>query len=87
MKKNTWQLKFDFGAKKIFECPHERTFVTQAYVPCGTYCFDCGELLSQFLPTPPEKLGYVSADWKWHYIAGKPWTTQIGRSGQGYLYK
>ena len=75
MKKSN-QLKFNFKPHQT-QCQHEHTLVTQAYVPCGIYCFDCHELLSQFLPTPPEKLGYMSADWAWHYRDGKPWTTQV----------
>ena len=79
------QLKFNFKPHRS-QCPHKRTFVTQAYVPCGVSCLDCGELISQFLPTPPEKLGYVSAAWKWHYIDGKPWTTKDRNPHGGYLY-
>jgi hypothetical protein len=56
-------------------CRHESQFVTQACVPAGICCFRCGTLLSQFIPRPPADLGYVSADWAWHYRDGKEWTT------------
>jgi hypothetical protein len=86
MGKASRQLKFDFAKPREVQCQHDRTFVTMAYVPAGVFCFDCGLLLSQYLPTPPEILGYVSATWKWHHIDGRPWTTQTKRPG-GYLYK
>lgn len=35
----------------------------------------CNTLLLQYLPEPPEVLGYVSADWAWHHEQGRPWTT------------
>jgi hypothetical protein len=57
-------------------CPHEYTFLSHAYVPVGDVCCDCGLLVSQTLPQPPEVLGYLSADWAWHHNHGKPWTTQ-----------
>jgi hypothetical protein len=57
-------------------CEHKSCFVTMAYVPAGLVCSDCGKLLLQYIPKSPEELGYMSADWAWHYKHGKPWTTQ-----------
>lgn len=57
-------------------CPHRICFVTMAYVPAGIACAACGLLILQYLPEPPERLGYSSADWAWHHRDSKPWTTQ-----------
>lgn len=56
-------------------CEHRSCFHSCAFVPAGCVCSDCGELLSQHIPQPPEVLGYLSADWKWHYIAGLRWVS------------
>lgn len=57
-------------------CDHRVTFVTMAYVPAGVACIRCDLLLMQYLPEPPERLGYLSADWAWKHRDGKEWTTQ-----------
>lgn len=58
------QLEFNFAfPSDLLPCEHNRTFDTMACVPCGVFCMDCDQLLYQYLPIPPEKLGYVSADW------------------------
>ena len=56
-------------------CAHEDCFITHACVPAGLVCSDCDTLLLQYVPEPPEKLGYLSADWAWHHVKGRPWTT------------
>lgn len=68
-----YQLSLPFEAPP---CRHKRCFVTHAYVPAGIMCLDCGVLLSQYIPQPPEILGYVSGTWAWKYIRGREWTTQ-----------
>ncbi|MCF8094450.1 MAG: hypothetical protein K9J79_03725 [Desulfobacteraceae bacterium] len=57
-------------------CPHQWLCETQAYVPSGLACLDCGQLLLQYIPQSPEVLGYVSADWAWHHVHGRAWTTK-----------
>lgn len=69
------QLEMRFGVR---ECAHRHQFVTHAYVPCGLVCSDCDELVAQFIPQPPEVVGYLTADWAWHHRDGKPWTTRVG---------
>ena len=59
----------------IPECQHNSCFVTMACVPAGLVCADCGKLLFQYLPQSPDELGYMSADWAWHYKHGRSWTT------------
>ncbi len=61
-------------------CSHKHAYLTHAYVPAGVSCSICGELLMQnyIPPDQPERIGYVSADWAWHYRDGKPWTTSSG---------
>ena len=54
-------------------CEHRSGFVSYAFVPVGVVCSECGELLSQRIPQPPEVLGYVSADWHWHHVDGREW--------------
>lgn len=67
----------EFALRPSFErCAHRGSFITMAYVPAGVFCDDCQTLLSQFIPQPPEVLGYLSADWAWHHRDGKPWTTK-----------
>ena len=69
--------QIEFSFKPDWQsCPHRMGFVTMAYVPAGDVCSECGALLSQFIPESPLELGYISADWKWHWIDGKPWTTK-----------
>ncbi len=63
-------------------CPHGCCFTTLACVPCGVYCTGCSTLLWQYLPESPEKLGYLSAEWAWHYRDGKAWTT-LPRASEG----
>lgn len=60
-------------AKPSAPCEHKYGFQSYAFVPSGHVCSDCGELLCQRIPQPPEVLGYVSADWHWHYVEGRPW--------------
>ena len=57
-------------------CPHDHRCVTRAYVPAGIACLDCGTLIAQYIPQPPEIWGYLSADWAWKYKDGNEWTTQ-----------
>lgn len=56
-------------------CSHESGFTTMAYVPCGYFCSRCETLIFQYLPEPPEVLGYMSADWAWKHKHGRAWTT------------
>lgn len=58
-------------------CLHRSCFTTMAYVPAGVVCSTCGKLLLQYIPQPPEVLGYVSADWAWKHQHGKEWTTKV----------
>ena len=60
-------------------CKHKSRFVTMAYVPAGIVCSECGKLLLQYIPQSPDVLGYKSADWAWHHVYGKEWTTQEPR--------
>ena len=70
------QLALDlFPAPTSETCDHELCHDTHAVVPVGLFCMNCNTLLLQYLPEPPEVLGYVSADWAWHNEHGKPWTT------------
>jgi hypothetical protein len=55
-------------------CDHEY-FETLAYNPSGLCCAKCWTLLWQYVPYPPEVLGYESALWKHHKLTGK-FTTQ-----------
>lgn len=57
------------------ECSHEFGYDTMAYVPAGVFCTDCQTLILQYVPESPQVLGYLSADWAWHYSKGKAWTT------------
>lgn len=59
--------------KPAAPCEHKWGFISYAFVPVGHVCSECGELLSQNIPQPPEVLGYVSACWHWHYVEGRPW--------------
>lgn len=68
------QSEFDFRPR-WFECQHRACFSTLAFVPAGNTCSDCGALVLQYIPLPPEKLGYLSAEWQWK-LDGKPWTTR-----------
>jgi hypothetical protein len=68
------QIAFEFGPDD--DCPHTYTFVTHAVVPAGDVCTECDALVSQFIPKSPAVLGYLSADWAWHHVHGKPWTTR-----------
>lgn len=65
------QMQLDLRAP----CDHEHSYPTTAYVPAGWCCGKCHQLLGQFIPKPPELLGYVSGDWQWR-LDGKAWTTQ-----------
>lgn len=58
------------------ECDHRNGFISEAYVPGGYVCSACGALTFQYLPQPPEQVGYLTADWAWHHRDGKAWTTQ-----------
>ena len=58
------------------DCRHRWICETHQYVPAGIACLNCGQLLMQYLPQPPAVLGYVSADWAWHHIHKRPWTTK-----------
>jgi hypothetical protein len=69
------QIEFDLSPDRA-ECSHEYGYETAAYVPGGEICSDCGLLTCQYIPQPPEVLGYLSATWAWHHRDGKPWTTQ-----------
>ena len=71
------QLLFDLRPDATV-CNHSSCFQTMAYVPAGEYCTKCNTLISQhFVPAnEPELIGYVSANWAWHYRDGKDWTTQ-----------
>jgi len=62
--------------KAIIPCQHTSCFVTRAVVPAGLVCSDCGKLLFQYLPQPPEVLGYLSADWAWKHKYGKEWISR-----------
>ena len=69
-------------------CAHRTSFISCAYVPAGDVCCHCGLLLSQFIPQPPEVLGYVSGTWQWK-LDGKPWTTataEISRAAAPVCY-
>ncbi|MEI7733207.1 MAG: hypothetical protein WCO56_26790 [Verrucomicrobiota bacterium] len=57
-------------------CPHTDCIHTLAVVPGGTFCMQCQTLLDQSIPRSPEDIGYLTADWHYHYILGNPWTTQ-----------
>lgn len=70
------QLALDLFPAPTWEtCDHDLCHDTQAVVPVGLFCMNCNTLLLQYLPEPPEVLGYLSADWAWHNEHGKPWTT------------
>jgi len=70
------QLALDLFPAPTWEtCDHDLCHDTHAVVPVGLFCMNCNTLLLQYLPEPPEVLGYVSADWAWHNEHGKPWTT------------
>jgi len=70
------QLALDlFPAPTWQTCDHDLCHDTHAVVPVGLFCMNCNTLLLQYLPEPPEVLGYVSADWAWHHEQGRPWTT------------
>jgi len=58
-------------------CEHRYGFDCRAYVPAGVVCNQCDTLLCQNVvpPNEPDLIGYVSADWAWHYKHGKPWTS------------
>jgi hypothetical protein len=69
-------------------CSHPSGFYTHAYVPGGYFCDHCGLLVWQsFIPAnQPDALGYISADWAWHYRDNRPWTTQNKiNAGNGQL--
>jgi len=70
------QLTIFEALRAIIPCQHTSCFVTMAVVPAGLVCSDCGKLLFQYLPPPPEVLGYLSADWAWRYRDGKEWTSR-----------
>lgn len=61
---------------EVEECDHRHGFYSSAYVPGGYVCSRCGTLYAQTLPQSPEVVGYLTADWAWHYRDGNPWTTQ-----------
>lgn len=60
-------MEFDFVFPAKPPCNHDTCYPTHAVVPCGLVCFQCGELVLQYIPQSPEKLGYVSADWDYLY--------------------
>lgn len=64
--------------KPAVPCEHKTGFLSMAFVPAGCVCGKCGELLSQIIPQPPEVLGYMSADWHWHHVEGRPWISSEG---------
>jgi hypothetical protein len=70
------QLLLPFPPPPVQPCEHEWGFSSCAEVPGGVVCGRCGEWVSRYicLPNEPEILGYVSANWAWHYRDGKPWT-------------
>ncbi len=66
-----------FADRKAEEpCRHQEVCVTRRYVPTGLACMQCGLLLYQYIPQPPDERGRMSADWEWHHIDGRAWTTQ-----------
>ncbi len=74
---------FDLLRLEPRNCKHRSRYKTQAYVPAGICCADCGALLNQDYvpPNEPEIIGYVSAQWEWHYVEGRPWTTSASGPG------
>lgn len=74
------QLPLDLIESRV-GCLHTYGFATHACVPTGFICCSCHELVLQWLPESPAVLGYLSADWAWHYRDGKPWTT-LPRAGR-----
>lgn len=70
----------ELNLKPSFDrCDHGGAFYTHAYVPGGGYCDLCDTLLWQDAPptfNEPAELGYVTANWAWHFRDGKPWTTK-----------
>lgn len=59
-------------------CEHSCCFMSLASVPPTLVCVHCSKALWQRLPPlfdEPLTLGYVTADWAWHWRDGKPWTT------------
>lgn len=65
------QMEFDFVFPAAPRCSHDVTFLTHAVIPAGLACSRCGELVLQYIPEPPEQLGYVSADWNYLYGNGE----------------
>ncbi len=59
-------------------CEHRSQILSQAHIPAALVCASCWTILAQrwVHPEEPEQIGYVSADWAWHYRDGKPWTTR-----------
>lgn len=59
-------------------CEHKSCFETMACIPAGLFCADCDTLIAQnyIPPNEPEIIGYVSADWAWHYEEKNPWVTE-----------
>jgi hypothetical protein len=78
----TDQLTLDLFPQPTWKtCDHDFCYDTSAVVPAGLFCHKCSTLLCQYLPESPEALGYVSADWAWHYQHGNAWTTYETQSG------
>lgn len=76
MKTETTMNQLELFKPEVEECQHRSQFCTEAYVPGGYVCSQCGLLLCQVLPQSPEVVGYLTSDWAWHYRDGQPWTTQ-----------
>lgn len=72
------QLQLSLSAtRQLVECKHPYGFVSQAYVPAGFICTSCGLLTHQYLPEPPEVLGYLSGTWAWGIRHQFRWTTNV----------
>lgn len=67
------QFEFRFNAD-LGSCDHNSGFISQACVPAGYICDECGHLIWQSVPQPPEVLGYLTATWEWKQ-SGKAFTT------------
>jgi hypothetical protein len=71
-RKKIVQLALPFRKPK---CSHRSRFISHACVPAGEVCFHCRVLLMQYIPDPPERLGYMSGTWAWKHQNGNEWTT------------
>ena len=73
------QLNLFNNPQDLIECRHTRCYATMSCVPAGVACFDCGMIVSQRIPQPPNELGYMSADWAWHHVYGRDYICQEPR--------